>query len=98
MEKLVFIEKANNGYVVKTRIVSKELPKELEDSFLKFFQMSGMYEKYEEQKEEELRRFIRMIRFNNEFSEESSYVFSNLESVFDFIREFMNDLKGGINV
>lgn len=91
MEKIVFIEKVNNGYVVRTKTISDEIMKDQEEAFLKFLQMSGMYEKYEEQKEEELRRFIRMFKPKTETIIENNYVFSTLKDAFDFISKFMLD-------
>jgi len=83
-KKEVYIEKADNGYIVRIRYSDKQ---EYEDLMLRFFQMGGMYEKYEEHKEEELRRLIRVIR--PPIYEEKTYIFSTLDEVVDFLKKFV---------
>jgi len=87
VNRSVTIIKVENGWVVK---VVEENESGYEKAMLKLFQISGMYESWQEHKEEELRQLVKNIKPPFHSIEEKVFVFKQLDEAFSFARNFVS--------
>ncbi|MBN2483931.1 MAG: hypothetical protein JXD21_07010 [Candidatus Omnitrophica bacterium] len=87
-ERQVTIRKVENGYVVKTVMVKQGKSKHI-DGMMKLLQASGMYQSWQEHKEEDIRRALeKMAILTPPEKEEKEVICKTLDEVSAFMKNF----------
>jgi ribosomal protein S8 len=87
-ERQVTIRKVENGYVVKTVTMKQGKSKHI-DGMLKLLQASGMYQSWQEHKEEDIRRALeKMAILTPPEKEEKEVICKTLDEVSAFMKNF----------
>lgn len=84
----VKIKKVENGYVIKTTVIREGKTRSVE-AMINLMRAMGMYEAWQEHKEEEIRRSLEKMAFNPiPEREEREVICTTLSEVYDFLRKF----------
>ncbi|OQX81940.1 MAG: hypothetical protein B6D56_01270 [Candidatus Omnitrophica bacterium 4484_70.1] len=90
--KEINVRKAENGYVIKTLVIKEGGSKNHIDAMIKLMRATGMYESWQEHKEEEIRRALeKMMVTPIPQKEEKEIVCSSMEEVITFMKSFFQD-------
>ena len=98
-EKQITVRKVENGYVIKTLVIKEGKPKHIE-GMMNLLRASGMYESWQEHKEEDIRRALeKMAILTPPEKEEKEVICKTLEEVSAFMKNFFEiDLDGPISL
>lgn len=98
-ERQVTVRKVENGYVVRTITVKQGKSKHIE-GMMKLLQASGMYQSWQEHKEEDIRRALeKMSILSPEEKEEKEVICKTLDEVSVFMKSFFEaNLDGPISL
>ena len=98
-ERQIIVRNVENGYVVKTITVKQGKSKHI-DGMMKLLQASGMYQSWQEHKEEDIRRALeKMAILTPPEKEEKEVIFRTLDEVSSFMKNFFEiNLDGPISL
>lgn len=86
------IRKAENGYIIKTMIIRRGEAKNHIDAMIRLMRATGMYESWQEHKEEEIRRALeKMVVSPIPQKEEKEIICASMEEVISFMKNFFQD-------
>jgi hypothetical protein len=90
-EREVNIRKVENGYVLKTVILQEDKSKHI-DAMLNLLKTAGVYERWQEHKEEDFRRALeKMIVLPTPQRQEQEVICSSMAEVMQFIKRFFEE-------
>lgn len=90
-EKEVNIRKVENGYVIRTVVLKEDKSKHI-DAMLNLLKTAGVYEKWQEHKEEDFRRSLeKMIVLPTPRREEKEVICGSMAEVMQFIKRFFEE-------
>lgn len=93
MKKEVNIKKVDNGYIIKTTVYKPSYRHNM-DAMMNLMRVMGVYEGWEEHKEEEIRRYLSQLSPHTIWEkEEKEIVCTSLKDVQRFLETFFNDLN-----